>query len=65
MKTANFGITRQSRPGSLDGEPGGRTVEVLHLQDGRLQRVALLAEGVLKPREFPHVQVDIDQIWPD
>jgi len=23
------------------------------------------AEGILKPQEFPHVQVDIDKVWPD
>jgi Uma2 family endonuclease len=45
--------------------PEAGTVEVLLLQDGHLHRSAILAEGILKPREFPHVQVDIDTIWPD
>ena len=26
---------------------------------------AILTSGVLKPRAFPHVQIDIAQIWPD
>ena len=45
--------------------PEGATVEVLQLEDGRLRTTAILREGILKPREFPHVQVDIAQIWPD
>jgi len=45
--------------------PDHRTVEVLYLEDGQLRRHALLAEGVLKPRHFPGVQVDIAAIWPD
>jgi Uma2 family endonuclease len=43
----------------------GRTVEVLYLENGQLQRQAHLAEGILKPRHFPHVQIDIATIWPD
>jgi Uma2 family endonuclease len=42
-----------------------RIVEVLLLEGGRLRRNALLAEGVLKPTRFPHVQIDIASIWPD
>jgi Uma2 family endonuclease len=45
--------------------PEAGTVEVLLLDSGALRRSAILAEGILKPREFPHVQVDIDTIWPD
>jgi Uma2 family endonuclease len=45
--------------------PESATVEVLHLEEGRLRTTAILREGILKPREFPHVQVDIAQIWPD
>jgi len=45
--------------------PEAGTVEVLLLENGVLRRSAILAEGILKPREFPHVQVDIDTIWPD
>jgi len=45
--------------------PDDRTVEVLYLQDGQFIRYALLAEGVLEPRHFPNVQVDIAAIWPD
>jgi Uma2 family endonuclease len=45
--------------------PEAGTVEVLLLDNGQLRRSAILAEGILKPREFPYVQVDIDTIWPD
>jgi len=45
--------------------PQGETVEVLLLEQGRLCRSAVLAEGILTPRELPHVQIDIAHIWPD
>jgi Uma2 family endonuclease len=45
--------------------PHDRTVEVLYLEDGRLCTSAVLSEGILTPREFPQVQVDIARIWPD
>lgn len=45
--------------------PEAATIEVLQLQSGKLQRTAILAEGVLKPKHFPGVQIDISQIWPD
>ena len=45
--------------------PEARTVEVLLLNELRLLRSAILAEGLLKPTRFPHVQLDICTIWPD
>ena len=45
--------------------PEGGTVEVLGLQNGRLERLDLLAEGILRPKHFPYVQIDIAEIWPD
>jgi Uma2 family endonuclease len=45
--------------------PEAGTVEVLLLENGQLRRSSILAEGILKPREFPNVQVDISTIWPD
>jgi Uma2 family endonuclease len=46
--------------------PEARTVEILYLENGYLRGSALiLAEGLLKPRSFPSVQVDITGIWPD
>jgi Uma2 family endonuclease len=45
--------------------PQAETVEVLMLEQGRLCRSVVLADGILTPREFPHVQVDISRIWPD
>jgi Uma2 family endonuclease len=43
--------------------PEPRTVEVLYLEEGRLRRVQLLAEGILTPKHFPTVKVDIAAIW--
>jgi Uma2 family endonuclease len=45
--------------------PEAATVEVLQLQDGKLRRTAIQAEGILKPKHFPSVEVDISEIWPD
>jgi Uma2 family endonuclease len=46
--------------------PEARTVEILYLESGYLRGSApILAEGLLKPRSFPSVQVDITGIWPD
>lgn len=45
--------------------PEAATVEILYLEDGKLRRSAILAEGILKPKHFPGVQIDIAQIWPD
>jgi len=45
--------------------PDSRTVEVLLLENGQLRRSAILAEGILKPRSLPGVEIDISKIWPD
>jgi Uma2 family endonuclease len=45
--------------------PQTQTVEILYLDSGRLVTSAILRDGVLKPRAFPHVQVDIATVWPD
>jgi len=46
--------------------PEARTVETLYLENGAYTRAHILGDGdQLKPRLFPHVQVDIAQIWPD
>jgi Uma2 family endonuclease len=45
--------------------PEAETVEVLHLEGGGLRRTAILAEGILSPREIPQVQIDVARIWPD
>ena len=41
------------------------TVEVLLFQDGALRQSQILTEGILKPKHFPGVQIDIAGIWPD
>jgi Uma2 family endonuclease len=46
--------------------PEARTVEVLRLEGERLSRAQLLSDGdVLRPGLFPHVVVEIAQIWPE
>jgi Uma2 family endonuclease len=45
--------------------PEAAAVEILLLEDGKLGRSAILAEGILKPKHFPAVQIDIAEIWPD
>jgi len=44
--------------------PEACTVELLQLEDGKLSRTALVAEGILQPKHFPGVKVDIAEIWP-
>ena len=45
--------------------PEAATVEILYLEEGKLRRSSILAEGVLRPKHFPAVQIDIARIWPD
>jgi Uma2 family endonuclease len=45
--------------------PEARTVEVLYLDAGQLRCAHLLAQGILKPKHFPDVEIDIASIWPD
>ena len=42
-----------------------RTVDVFYLEDGQLRLDTTVAQGPLKPRLFPNVQIDITQIWPN
>ena len=42
-----------------------RTVEVLYLESGFLRSAQVLAQGVLEPKQFPGVQIQIAGIWPD
>jgi Uma2 family endonuclease len=45
--------------------PEGRTVEILYLAEGYLRSAQILREGVLTPKHFPGVQVEIARIWPE
>jgi Uma2 family endonuclease len=45
--------------------PEARTVEVLYLESGFLRSALALAQGVLEPKHFPGVQIQIAGIWPD
>jgi Uma2 family endonuclease len=44
--------------------PEARTVEFLYLENEFLHSAHILARGVLTPKLFPHVSVDIASIWP-
>lgn len=45
--------------------PKDRTVELFHLENDTLERTAIIHEGILKPRAFPHVEIAVARIWPD
>jgi Uma2 family endonuclease len=45
--------------------PEARTVEILYLENGFLRTAQILASGLLTPKLFPQVSVDIARIWPD
>ena len=45
--------------------PEARTVEVLYLESGFLRSAQALTQGVLQPKNFPGVQIQIAEIWPD
>jgi Uma2 family endonuclease len=45
--------------------PEARTVEVLYLESGFLRSAQALTQGVLEPKHFPGVQIQIAEIWPD
>ena len=45
--------------------PEARTVEVLYLESGFLRSAQALTQGVLEPKQFPGVQIQISEIWPD
>ena len=45
--------------------PEARTVEVLYLENGFLRSAQALTQGVLEPKHFPNVQIQIAGIWPD
>jgi len=40
-------------------------VDCYVLEAGSLERSAVPNDGILKPLAFPHVHIDIAQIWPD
>ena len=44
--------------------PEAQTIEVMLLKEGRLNTVAVLREGQLRPSQFPGAAVDIASIWP-
>ena len=44
--------------------PEGRTVEVLELEQGRLETKAIVNQGQLRPRRFPEAPIDVPALWP-
>ena len=77
VEVRSAGNTRQEREEKLANyaslgipeiwavNPDPRTIDVFYVDNGQLRLHATIAEGVLKPRLFPSVQVDIAGIWPD
>jgi Uma2 family endonuclease len=45
--------------------PEAETVEIRQLKDGKLERIAILAEGSLQPSQFPEVLVSVPGLFPD
>jgi Uma2 family endonuclease len=44
--------------------PEAETVEIRQLHDGRLDRIAIIAEGNLEPGRFPGVSIPVLSLWP-
>lgn len=47
------------------GREEGVNGEIREAREGKLRHIAILAEGILKPKYFPGIQIEISQIWPD
>ena len=45
--------------------PEAETVEVRQLREGRLERVAIVADGNLEPIRFPGVSIPVSALWPE
>ncbi len=45
--------------------PKQRTIDVFYVDNAQLRLTATVSEGLLTPRLFPSVQIDIAGIWPD
>jgi len=45
--------------------PEGQTFEIFQLQNGKLTRTQVLADGQLRPLRFPEAVVDVASLWPD
>jgi Uma2 family endonuclease len=45
--------------------PQAETVEIRQLKDGKLERISILAEGSLKPSQFPEVSVSVSALFPE
>ena len=44
--------------------PEAETVEIRKLRDGRLDRIAIIADGNLEPARFPGVSIPVLSLWP-
>jgi len=45
--------------------PEAETVEIRKLREGRLDRIAIVADGNLQPERFPGVSMPIASLWPE
>ena len=44
--------------------PEAATVKILYLEEGKPRSATVLTEGILKPKQFPSIQIEIAKIWP-
>ena len=45
--------------------PEAATVEVLHLESGKLRRSTIVADGSLRPLQLSGVAIEVMKIWPE
>jgi Uma2 family endonuclease len=45
--------------------PEAQTIEVIHLENGKLITHGVVTQGQLSPQRFPGVAVEVSTIWPD
>ena len=45
--------------------PEAETVEIRELREGQLERIAIVAEGVLLSKRFPGVSIPVSALWPE
>ncbi len=46
-------------------DPPKKTLEVRRLNEGHMDAVCVLTEGIVEPQEFPGVGVSVAEIWPE
>lgn len=51
-------------PEAWIASPQAESVEVRLLRAGKLERTAILVDGIVQPTRFPGVSIEINSIWP-